>query len=627
MPAENGHSNGSQHTMPLQGIAEMLDHLTDGIAIVSREGWIRYANQPAGEILGRQLSELVGRNLWEEFPEAIGGTYHRAFERAWATGTPQQMVEYYEPLETWFQYRIYPQEDKVFSIFRDVSEEQRTEEELREHVTRIAEAERIIGFGVWEWDIERDHVLWSDELHRIFGLRPGEFDGTFEAFFEYVHPDDRDRVWNHVSRALETLEPFTYEERIRRADGEIRKVIVQGRVLAGPSRSARAMVGVCHDVTERALALEALGASERRLRAIMDNTPSMVTVKDLQGRYLMGNAEAERITGLTLEELLGKLCREVFPEEIATEQRLNDERAASAGKPVYGEVELTRDGEPRTYDTVTFPLRDEQLAPVETCTIATDVTERRERESERRERVGWTEQIESALAEDRLLAYAQPIVELASRERRADELLSRLRTTDQPPAVLDPDDFLPAAERFGLIGQIDLWMVRRALALPPTATPHVNLSAVTLSDAAARAEIVALLDADPGKAAGLVFEITETASMVRLAAAREFAAAVTGLGCRLALDDFGVGFGSFTYLRSLPLAFLKIDLSFVAGLNASADDRRVVQSIIGIAREFGLETIAEGVEDERTFELLRELGADHGQGNHLGAAAPLAASA
>jgi PAS domain S-box-containing protein len=624
MPAENGHSNGTHDPMPLRGIAEMLDHLTDGIAIITREGWIRYANQPAGEILGRRQTELVGRNLWEEFPDAIGGTYHRAFERAWVTGTPQQMVEYYEPLKTWFQYRIYPQEDKVFSLFRDVSEEQRTEEQLREHVTRIAEAERIIGFGVWEWDLESDQVRWSDELHRIFGLAPGGFDGSFATFFEYIHPDDRDRVWDHVSRALETLEPFAFEERIQRADGEIRKVIAQGRVLAGPGRSARAMVGVCHDVTERAQALEALGASERRLRAIVDNTPSMVTVKDLQGRYLMGNGEAARITGLAIEELLGKHCREVFPEQIAADQRLDDERAASAGRPVYGEVHLTRDGERRTYDTVTFPLRDEQQAPVETCTIATDVTERRERESERRERVGWTELIESALAESRLLAYAQPIVELATGTTSANELLSRLRTTDRPPVVLAPDDFLPAAERFGLIQQVDLWMVSRALALPRTVTPHVNLSAITLSDADARAKIVALLSGEPERAAGLVFEITETASMVRLAAAREFAGAVTDLGCRLALDDFGVGFGSFTYLRSLPLAYLKIDLSFVAGIRANKEDRRVVEGIIGIAREFGLQTIAEGVEDEPTFELLRELGADFGQGNHIGAAAPIA---
>ena len=88
---------------------------------------------------------------------------------------------------------------------------------------------------------------------------------------------------------------------------------------------------------------------------------------------------------------------------------------------------------------------------------------------------------------------------------------------------------------------------------------------------------------------------------VQLEAARAFAAAITSVGCRLALDDFGVGFGSFIYLRSLPLSYIKIDTSFVQRAGGSADDRRVVKTIVGIAREFDLETIAEGVEDEETL--------------------------
>ena len=108
-----------------------------------------------------------------------------------------------------------------------------------------------------------------------------------------------------------------------------------------------------------------------------------------------------------------------------------------------------------------------------------------------------------------------------------------------------------------------------------------------------------------------------------LEAARAFAADVSALGCGLALDDFGTGFGSFTYLRTLPLSYLKIDISFVRSLLDSDDDRRVVQSIIGIAERFGLRTIAEGVEDEATLDLLRELGADYAQGFHLGRPAPL----
>jgi EAL domain-containing protein (putative c-di-GMP-specific phosphodiesterase class I) len=190
-------------------------------------------------------------------------------------------------------------------------------------------------------------------------------------------------------------------------------------------------------------------------------------------------------------------------------------------------------------------------------------------------------------------------------------------------ALLASAAFLPAAERFDMIQAIDVWMVRQALTLPAVPAPEVNLSAVTLCDAGARREIVALLEAAPEAAPRIVFEITETASPGHLDAARAFADELTAFGCGLALDDFGTGFGSFTYLRVLPLRYLKIDRSFVRDLVRSRDDRRVVQSVIGIAQQFGLGTIAEGVEDEPTLDLLRELGADYVQGFPIGRPTPV----
>ena len=146
-----------------------------------------------------------------------------------------------------------------------------------------------------------------------------------------------------------------------------------------------------------------------------------------------------------------------------------------------------------------------------------------------------------------------------------------------------------------------------------------------MSDAAARRQIVEVLAAAPAAASRIVFEITETAAAIHLDATVAFAAEIERLGCRLALDDFGTGFGSFTYLRTLPLSYIKIDVSFVRGMVDSVDDRRVVESIIGIAKQFDLATIAEGIENQVTLDLLRELGADYGQGFHLGRPAPMAA--
>lgn len=508
------------------------------------------------------------------------------------------------------------------TVSGDTSERRRVEE-LCEYADRMSEAERIARFGVFRWELSTGRVRWSDELHRIYGMRPGEFSGTVDGFLARLHPDDRERVWAVIAHAVRQVESFVFEERIVRADGKQRVLLSQGRAIAGPDGVTTALVGVCHDVTNRVEADRVLGHSERRMRAIIDYTPSIVAVKDLAGRYLMTNAETGRVLGASPDEILGRHCADLFPE-ISEQLRANDRRATAEREAVYDEAVLMCDGEPRTYATVTFMLPDEAGLPVETCTIGTDVTERKERESERRERHGWQERIASALREERMLVFAQPVVDLRRGATEWCELLVRMRPSKAGGTLLQPAAFLPAAERFDMIQAIDIWMVRQALSLPPVPAPEVNLSAVTLCDAAARREIVALLQAAPEAARRIVFEITETASPGHLDAARAFADELTSLACGLALDDFGTGFGSFTYLRMLPLRYLKIDRSFVRDLVRSRDDRRVVQSVVGIAQQFGLRTIAEGVEDRATLDLLRDLGADYVQGFHIGRPAPVA---
>ena len=221
-----------------------------------------------------------------------------------------------------------------------------------------------------------------------------------------------------------------------------------------------------------------------------------------------------------------------------------------------------------------------------------------------------------------MLAFAQPIFDLRTGEQFSRELLARLQMPEDAEEIWLPARFLPAAERYELVQAIDVWMVLQALPLAVTARVQVNVSAVTMCDSVARATIADLLAKSPDGAKGIVFEVTETANPEYLEATRDFGHAVTSAGAKLALDDFGVGFGSLNYLRTLPLSFIKIDRSFVRRL-AYSDDRRVVQSVIGIAREFGLKTIAEGIEDEETRDLVRELGADYAQGYLLGRPEPL----
>ena len=118
--------------------------------------------------------------------------------------------------------------------------------------------------------------------------------------------------------------------------------------------------------------------------------------------------------------------------------------------------------------------------------------------------------------------------------------------------------------------------------------------------------------------------MTETAAATASEDLREFGGHIERLGCSLAIDDFGTGFGSLTYLKNLPVQYLKVDMEFVRGIHESAADRAIVRSIVTIAESLGMRTIAEGVEDEAILNGLRELGVDYAQGYHLGRPAPLA---
>jgi len=564
------------------------------------------------------VEDLVGRHLWTTFPTLAESAFRPVYEEAARDGKPRHLVERFEQVDRWYEAQAVPRNGNLVVIYRDVTEREQAESDMREFIDGIAEAERIVHFGVWRWDVGSGRVRWSDELHHIYGLRPGEFEGTVDAFLAQIHPDDRERIQATILESVEGRGPFAFEERILRPDGSERTLLSQGRVLEGADGEVEALVGVCHDITERARAERALGASEMRMRAIVDNSPSLIVVKDLEGRILMTNTEAQRVSGVDAESSIGRRSEEILPAEVAAAEREIEQRAASEGEPVYGEVVTAVGGEPRSYVTVTFPLRDESGTPAELCTIATDVTERRERESERRERLKLTEEIASALDENRMMAYAQPIVDLSTDTLHASELLVRMRSAHNGARVLGPDAFLPAAERFELVPAIDTWMVRQAVDLPSDARLHVNISAVTMVDPVARAKISELLGENPGAASRIVFEITETASVERLDAAKAFAAEVVELGASLALDDFGVGFGAFQYLRSLPFSQIKIDTSFVRGVVTSPQDRQVVKAVVGIAREFGLQTVAEGIESEAILEHVRELGADFGQGHVLG---------
>ena len=240
---------------------------------------------------------------------------------------------------------------------------------------------------------------------------------------------------------------------------------------------------------------------------------------------------------------------------------------------------------------------------------------------QRSERLTWVEKVREAIESDRLVLYAQPILDLSKDEIESEELLVRLIEEDGD--VVPPAAFLPTAERFGLMQDIDRLVVRRALELARSGRRlAINLSGRSIDDD----EIFGMIESaaregvDPGH---LTFEITETAAVSNLDNARRFAERLERLGCRLALDDFGTGLSSLSYLKHIPAQVLKIDMEFVQGITRSSLDQFLVRTIVGLAKRLGQVTVAEGVEDAGTLTMLRRFGVDYAQGYYLGRPAPI----
>ncbi len=236
----------------------------------------------------------------------------------------------------------------------------------------------------------------------------------------------------------------------------------------------------------------------------------------------------------------------------------------------------------------------------------------------------WISRLHRALEEDRFVLFSQPIVPLGVNGEPAQHAELTLRLCNDDGNLILPGAFIPAAERYSLMPQLDRWVVRNAFAyvagrIASARTPDpgkcfVNLSGATLSDEAFADYVKTQLQRYQVPPQTICFEITETAAIANLSSALEFIGEVKRLGCGVALDDFGAGLSSFTYLKTLRADFLKIDGSFIRDMLDDPMDAAIVEAINSVGHVAGLKTIAEFVETEEIRASLARIGVDYGQG-------------
>jgi PAS domain S-box-containing protein len=377
---------------------------------------------------------------------------------------------------------------------------------------------------------------------------------------------------------------------------------------------------IVRDITERRRREE----ENHRLTAIIRSSDDAVLTKDLDGVVTGWNQGAQHLYGYSAEEAIGRRVDEL----IIPRGRFHEARRvlteAGAGETISFETQrITKAGTTIDVSLRAFPIRGLSGEVTAICTVGHDVSERRRRErAEERETeaVLWRRRLRQAIDEGGLVFHGQPILDLKSGRIHHHELLVRMRLDGK---LVLPGAFLPYAEEAELIHDLDLWAVERGIQLAAQIPVAINLSARSLDSRGILQVIERKLGADASLAPNITFEITETAAAENMEGARELVIELMKMGCAVALDDFGTGYGSFTYLRHLPVTQLKIDTEFITEIGNDPADRRVVESIVAVARNFEMITVAEGVEDQGTFEILEDLGVDLVQGYYIGRPQPL----
>jgi diguanylate cyclase (GGDEF)-like protein/PAS domain S-box-containing protein len=561
----------------------------------------------------------------------------------------------------------------VLTVARDVTDRLRLQASLDTLSDQLRETQAVAKVGIWEWDIVDNHVRWSDELYRIFGLSPQVFPGTFEGYLALVHADDRGMVHSAVDRSLRSFEPFDFAHRTVLPDGSVRWLQCRGRVRVAGGRPVQ-MTGACQDVTAQREAAEAL--SKLALHDPLTGLPNRSLFMDRLGQALRRLDRSDRVLAVLFVDLdrfkvindrFGHAAGDEMLTGVATRLRevlrphdtvarlggdefvvlcedLEDDRAAlrvaervlgALDRPVSCSghevacsasigISLTR----RSEVTPDALLRDADMAMYrakETGRHRIEVFDNTAR-LRTQARIQTAEELRRAVEANQLRVVYQPIVHLASDATPAG-VEALVRWQHPRRGLLTPAEFIQLAEDTGLVVPLGAWVLRQACRdltevldrgglgdTPPDLVVSVNLSARQLSTPGLVPMVESVL-AEHGLAPWrLCFEITESVLMDDVELAIAVLSDLRALGVRLAIDDFGTGYSSLSYLKRFPVDIVKLDRAFVAGLGRDSAADAITAAVINLGHALGLSVVAEGVENEEQLTVLRALRCDRAQG-------------
>jgi EAL domain-containing protein (putative c-di-GMP-specific phosphodiesterase class I)/PAS domain-containing protein len=631
-------------TSPSRIDAAALGALEEGLVVLDRDGALLRSNPAAANILGANVESTEDprwRTLLSGSRAGGGGTDVGSHVLATGDSALGVAVEIdrdgrkavlsanYTPLRG--------DEGLVEGLvvsFWDITEREAERRDLKDIASRLREAHEVAQLASWERDAETGTVT---VFQAIDGSEMAA--GTAITMTEWLSivPSSEHAG---IEKDFEAIRTGASDFKVRR----FRHVLPSGpawleirsRAVRDRNGQLQCVRGTAQDVTDQEQARQELIESRDFVQSIFDSLATLVVVLDNTGlivlvnqawtHFASANGGQPGTAGVGTNYL--DACDAASPEHSSAGAAAGL-RSIIAGEAKAFSLEYRCDDmvSERWFQLHAIPHRGS--GPMKVVITYEDITERKAEErlvAADLDKLAWVARIEDALKNDGFVLHAQPILELASGAITQHELLIRMRPAPGSgiPGLIPPSYFLPVAEEYGLITQIDRWVIDRGCEIAATGLPvQVNVSGRSLADPHVAEHVAAALARTSADPRMVVFEITETALVDNDSDGRAFVAKIRDLGCRVGLDDFGTGYGGFTYLKQLSIDFLKIDMEFVRDVRYNHSSRLVVEAIVKLAQGFSLQTIAEGVEDRATLEMLRELGVDFIQGYFVGRPAPI----
>jgi PAS domain S-box-containing protein len=322
-----------------QQIENILESVSDSFVSLDTDWVYTYVNQKAAQMFGRTREQMIGKHIWTEFPEGVDQPFYKAYYQAVETGQPIFLEEYYPPYERWFENRIYPSKDGLSIFFHDITDRKQAEKALRDSEIRYQNLTRVSPVGIFRTDQDGTTTYVNPKWCQISGLSSEQALG--DGWLNAVHPDDKEKVSLGWRESTQRHAPSYTDYRFVQTDGSITWVMGQ----AVPERNSEGQiigyVGMITDITERKKAEAAMQASERQLSLIYSNTSDVLFYLAVEARqqfrFISVNSAFLKSTGLTEDQVAGKLVQEVIPESALGLVLRNYKKAVRTKKEVAWE--------------------------------------------------------------------------------------------------------------------------------------------------------------------------------------------------------------------------------------------------------------------------------------------------